>query len=51
MKIVESNQKYNMPQQIPYQGAKPMYFVEDVDNKEILKEIVLATCKDLPVKK
>lgn len=51
VKRVESNKKYNMPEQIPYKGAKPMYFVEDIDNKEMLKEIVRETCKDLPVKK
>lgn len=28
-----------------------MYLVGDVDNQEMLKEIVLETCKDLPSKK
>ena len=51
VKIVESNQKYTMQEAIPYKGAKPMYFVDDMDNKEKLKEIVLDTCKDLPKKK
>ena len=40
-----------MQEAIPYKGAKPMYFVDDMDNKEKLKEIVLDTCKDLPKKK
>lgn len=47
VKIVESNKKYNMQESIPYESAKPMYLVDDVDNKEKLKEIVLDTCKDL----
>jgi len=51
VKIVESNQKYMMQEAIPYKGAKPMYFVDDMDNKEKLKEIVLDTCKDLSKKK
>ena len=51
VKIVDSNEKYNMQKQIPYKSAKPMYFVEDVDNKELLKEIVIVTCKGLPSKK
>ena len=51
VKIVNSNKKYNMQEQIPYKGAKPMYFVDDIDNKESLKEIVIETCKDLPSKK
>ena len=51
IKIVSTNKKYNMQEQIPYESAKPMYLVDDVDNKELLKEIVIETCKDLPVKK
>lgn len=51
VKIVESNQKYNMKEAIPYKGAKPMYMIEDIDNCEIIKDIVIDTCKDLPIKK
>ena len=40
-----------MKDAIPYEGAKPMYFISDVDNKELLKEIVIETCKGLPNKK
>ena len=36
-----------MEKSIPYEKAKSMYLVEDIDNKELLKEIVLDTCKDL----
>ena len=51
VKIVESNKKYNMKESIPYDGTKPMYLVDDVDNKETLREIVIETCKGLPIKK
>lgn len=51
VKIVNSNNKYNMEEAIPYQGAKPMYLVDAIDNPEALKEIVIDTCKDLPIKK
>ena len=51
VKIVETNKKYTMQEQIPYESAKPMYLVDDVDNKELLKEIVVETCKGLPNKK
>ena len=52
VKIVESNKKYNMKEKIPYDGSKKtMYLVEDVDNKELLKEIVIETCKGLSNKK
>ena len=47
VKIVDSNKKYNMQESIPYENAKPMYLVEDVDNRETLRDIVLDTCKDL----
>ena len=50
IKIVNSNKKFNMQEQIPYKNAKPMYFVEDIDNKELIKEIVIETCKDLKIK-
>ena len=51
VKIVDSNKKYNMEEQIPYKNAKPMYAVDDLDNKEKLKEIIIETCKHLPRKK
>lgn len=47
VKKVENNKKYNMKEELPYEGAKPMYLVEDVDNKELLKEIIIDTSKDL----
>ena len=47
VKIVESNKKYNMKESVPDEGAKPLYLVEDIDNQETLKKIVLDTCGDL----
>ncbi len=40
-----------MQKSIPYESAKSMYIVDDVDNQEILRDIVLDTCKDLSIKK
>ena len=51
VKIVDTNKKYNMQEQIPYESAKLMYLVDVVDNKELLKEIVIETCKGLQNKK
>ncbi len=51
VKIVSTNSKYNMEVQLPYEGAKNMYLVEDVENRELLKEIVLDTVEGLPNKK
>ena len=50
VKIVPENKRYEMTEEIPYDGAKPMYFVEDVDNKEKLAEIVKSTVKGLASK-
>ena len=47
VKVVDSNKKYNIQGAIPYEGAKLMYLVDDVDNKERLKEIVLDTYKGM----
>lgn len=47
VKITPTNQKYQMPEEIPYQNAKPMYLIEDLDDKEKLGEIVTNTVKGL----
>ena len=51
VKIADTNKKYHLEKQPPYEGAKLMYLIEDIDNKELLKEIVLDTCKGLSKKK
>ncbi|MBR3131610.1 TfoX/Sxy family protein [Candidatus Saccharibacteria bacterium] len=51
VKIVPENEQYKMTEEIPYDGAKPMYFVEDIDNKEELVEIVKNTIEGLLNKK
>ena len=47
VKKVESNKKYNMEEVIPYPNAKPMYLVDNVDDKEKVKDIVLDTYNSL----
>ena len=47
VKIVDSNKKYNMQKSIPYENAKPMYLVSDIDNIETLINIILDTYKEL----
>ena len=32
VKIVDSNKKYDMQEALPYDGAKAMYLVDEVDN-------------------
>lgn len=47
VKKVDSNEKYHMEDAIPYPKGKAMYLVEEVDDKELLREIVLNTYEDL----
>ncbi|MBR6505903.1 TfoX/Sxy family protein [Candidatus Saccharibacteria bacterium] len=43
VKIFPENEKFGMSTAIPYPKGKPMYYVEDVDDKEKLAQIVAAT--------
>ena len=47
IKKTQSNKHFNLNEQIPYKGAKPMYFVENLDDTEYLKQLVEITCEDL----
>ena len=47
VKIVSENAKYKMPEAIPYDGAKPMYLVEDLDDKDKLAEIINTTLQGI----
>lgn len=47
IKITKTNKEYNMKEAIPYKNAKPMYYAENIEDKELLKEIVIDTCKSL----
>ena len=47
IKMTNSNKKYNLVQEIPYKNAKPMYMVENLDDVEYLKDLVVDTCVDL----
>ena len=37
--------------ELPYEGAKEMILVDDVDNREFLRKLVEAMCEDLPAPK
>lgn len=47
IKKVDNNKKYCMIETTPYDNAKPMYLVDNIDNKEMLKRIVFDTYNDL----
>ena len=50
VKKVDSNKKYNMQESIPYENAKPMYLVDNIDNMELLKQIVMEIYNELEEK-
>ena len=47
VKKCENNKKYEMSEEVPYDGAKPMYYITDIDNEELLKDIVIDTYNGL----
>ena len=47
VKIVKENEGYDMQQALPYEGAKTMYLVEDLDDREKLVRIISNTCRGL----
>lgn len=47
IKKVESNKKYELSEEIPYDGAKSMYQIENIDDSEELREIIINTYNDL----
>ena len=47
VKITPSNSSFGMSEALPYEGAKKMYLVGEVDDKERLKEIIKGTVKGL----
>lgn len=53
VKPVEAAKKLmpDAPLGIPYPGGKKMLLVEDIDNREFLKELIIAICDELPAPK
>lgn len=47
IKKTDTNSKYNLVSAKPYENAKPMGLVENVDDEEYLEELVLDTVKGL----
>ena len=47
IKITTTNIKYNLSKELPYNNARLMYLVENVDDKDYLKNLVLDTIKGL----
>ena len=50
IKRTSNNKKYNFLEEIPYPGATPMYLVDDLENQDLLKKVVVDTFNDLKSK-
>lgn len=53
VKITEAGRQMapNLETAPPYQGAKPYFLIDDIDNRAFLNELVTATCGELPAPK
>ena len=53
VKPVETVKKMmpDAPLEVPYPGGKKMLLVEDIDNREFLRELIIAICDELPAPK
>ena len=47
IKRTQSNKKYALPEEIPYENAKPMYMVENLDDVDYLSNLIKTTCENL----
>ena len=36
------------PRELPYEGAKEMLLIEDIENKDLLRDLFEAMCSELP---
>ena len=43
VKITPGNGEFNMSEALPYEGTKPMYLVDEVDDRGRVKEIIEKT--------
>ena len=47
IKITTSNKIFGLASALPYKNAKPMFVVENLDDKQNLCNIITTTCNDL----
>ena len=47
IKRTQTNKEYALPEEIPYESAKPMYMVENLDDIDYLSNLVKTTYEDL----
>lgn len=50
VKKTKTNEKFSLSEELPYDGAKPMYSVENLEDAEYLRDLVTETVKGLKTK-
>lgn len=50
VKITPNGAKFGMREQLPYDGAKPMYFVEEIDDGAFVCDVIRTVSNDLKKK-
>lgn len=53
VKITEAGRRLapDLEEAPPYEGAKPCFLIDDLDNREFLEKLIAETWKELPVPK
>ena len=47
IKKTKSNEEYKLSEELPYEGAKTMWLIDNVDDKDIFEKQVMNVYKDL----
>lgn len=47
VKVTPLSQEYNLPQALPYEGAKPMFLIENLDDRQYLCSLVKRVASSL----
>ena len=47
IKKTKSNESFSLKEEIPYENAKTMYMIENLEDTEYFSEIITITCNDL----
>lgn len=50
IKKTSLNKDYSLAEQFPYENAKPMYVVDNLDDAEYLSKLIKTTCDGLKLK-
>lgn len=47
IKKTAGNAVFNLPEVVPYPGAKPMYYLEEIENTDLTQQVINNACCEL----